>query len=59
MRHKILFGIKLNSIVYVIPENRWDKVVMIDDHVRSFCLSMGGRYTVKELYVCSNISCNG
>lgn len=49
MKLKTLFGIKLNSIVYIPSENRWDKVVMIDEHVRPFCLSMGGRYTAKDL----------
>lgn len=50
MRYKSLLGIKLNQIVYVIPENRYDKVVYIDNHIQgNFCMASGGRYYRKDI----------
>lgn len=50
MKFKELFGIRLNDVVYIICENRWDKVVYIDEHIcGNFCMSKGGRYHRKDL----------
>lgn len=50
MKHKSLSGIKLNQIVYIITENRYDRVVYIDDHVSgNFCMANGGRYRREEI----------
>lgn len=50
MKHKSLLGIKLNQVVYIIPENRYDKVVYIDEHVHgNFCMANGGRYRREEI----------
>lgn len=50
MRHKSLYGFKLNDIVFILKENRWDRIVYIDGHVNgNFCMSMGGRYFAKDI----------
>jgi hypothetical protein len=50
MKRKELFGIKLNDLVYIVSENRWDTVVYIDDHIcGNFCMANGGRYFKKDL----------
>lgn len=50
MRHKKLSGIKLNDVVYIITQDRWDRVVYIDDHVHgNFCMASGGRFYRKDL----------
>lgn len=50
MKHKSLLGIKLNQIVFIIPENRYDRVVYIDDHIcGNFCMASGGRYHRKNI----------
>jgi hypothetical protein len=50
MKRKQLDGIKLNQVVYILTERRWDKVVYIDDHVQgSFCMAGGGRYRREEI----------
>lgn len=50
MKHKQLSGIKLNQIVYIIKENRYNKVVYIDDHVNgNFCMASSGRYRREDI----------
>lgn len=50
MKHKSLNGFKRNELVFIPKENRWDKIVYIDDHIHgNFCMSMGGRYFSYEL----------
>lgn len=50
MKHKVLQGFRLNELVFIPKENRWDKIAYIDDHVHgNFCMSEGGRYFSHEL----------
>jgi hypothetical protein len=50
MKHKKLLGFKLNQVVYIVSENRYDRIVYIDDHAHgNFCMSMGGRFFIKDL----------
>jgi hypothetical protein len=55
MKHKTLYGFKLNDIVLIKTESRIDKIVYIDDHVHgNFCMSKGGRYKREDIKLAIN-----